>query len=169
MSNCSINIVTLSGDNTRIFEVLNAIKCDDQPIGSVDFNKITPAPAGSDYKWRCENWGTLGNAIYDDEWEFTELVEISETSVRIEFVTDGNGACPVIAKLAKMNADLEIEHMWSEDSLVYEGSGKDVYVNGECIDHYFPRGEESVIFACKVWDVEESIEDYLECYREENE
>ena len=44
MPNHVINLVTLRGDETKIAELLEAIKNDEIGRGSIDFNKIVPMP-----------------------------------------------------------------------------------------------------------------------------
>ena len=162
MANYVLNKVTLTGDKARIFELLEAIKYDELDIGSIDFNKIIPAPVDEDglisRDWCIANWGTKWNALF--EGTDGEVFEISEDSVQIAFETAWSGACPIIEHLAETNVDLCFEHEWADEGIANEECGKNTYSNGQCVNRYFPEGKEAMRFACEVWGFEWVEEDW---------
>ena len=54
------SVITLSGDESRIKAMLEAIKTNEYGVGSVDFEKILPMPDNID----CGNLGPKERAIY---------------------------------------------------------------------------------------------------------
>ena len=168
MQNYVMNILNLIGDRTRIYEVLEAIKRDDLPMGSIDFNKIIPAPLNAEglhsCRWRREHWGTQWNSVTFVDFDFLEPQEIEENTVQIVFQTANAGVRPIIEKLAQTNPDLCFEYMWAEESMVAEECGGYVYVNGMCVCDHFPEGKEAIEFSLSVWDLEDYYDDYLESY-----
>ena len=71
MPNHVTSVITLSGDESRIKAMLEAIKTNEYGVGSVDFNKILPMPDNI----YCGDLGPKERAIYgDNNWYDWRLI-----------------------------------------------------------------------------------------------
>ena len=61
MSNHIHNSIAFFCDDNRLTEVLEAIQCDNDGIGTIDFNKIIPVKNSDD---RDDAWNTRCNAFH---------------------------------------------------------------------------------------------------------
>lgn len=158
MPNHVKNIVTFNGDKDLAVKIIESIRQDDEPIGSIDFNKIIPMPDniykgdlsfndlekyGKDnwYDWSIENWGT--------KWNAYEAERALEFDNFIVFYTAWAAPHPVIEKLSDMYPEIQITHCWADEDIGYN-CGKVDYKGGEVIDEYYPEGDEAVEFACNI-------------------
>jgi len=114
----------------------------DWELGKKAFQNELKYGAPTWYEWCVGNWGTKWNA-----YDFEESGNAKDT---IKFDTAWSAPHPVIAKLAEMYLDIEIEHEWADEDIGYN-CGKYVYRNGERIEEYFPESRVDCIdFALKV-------------------
>ena len=169
MPNYVINLVNLIGDRDRIFEVMNDVKNDELPLGSIDFNKIIPAPVDENgtvsCRWCMNHWGTNQNSIFNEDFDDVDFIDFSENDIQLVFVTAWHGAHPIVAKLASENPDLSFVFTWAADTIFQEECGRYIYVNGACVDRYYPVGKEAAWFSCEAWDLD--AEDFLENFWED--
>lgn len=108
------------------------------------------------YEWSIKNWGT--------KWGASESYLESPTS--ISFNTAWSAAIPVLAKLAQMYPDVEIDLEFADED-IGSNCGR-VKFKGDIYDEeFFEYGEESVRFACELWG--EDPEEYLEDEKEDEE
>lgn len=128
MPNHITNKLTIIGNENKIEEVLEFIKIDNEKIGTIDFNKITPMPKwifsgnlGREeeqkygkqncwYEWCLKNWGTKWNA-YDQEFN-----KITNT---LYFDTAWSGVPELISKLAWIFPNVKIDYSWADEDLGY--------------------------------------------------
>lgn len=137
------NMLSITSDNTsakRVLEIFNAISKDQVGLGSIDFNKIIPAPndifhgdVGEEERekygektwlsFNLKNWGTKWNAYFCTKFNAAER--------QIEFCTAWAAPHQVIAKLAQIYPDVEFSHSWFSDDLganvgaaIYQGKTK---------------------------------------------
>lgn len=62
MPNHVTNILELEGDNSEIKKLYENIKCEEEELGSIDFNKIIPMP--KDLEIVCGSYTTKGIELY---------------------------------------------------------------------------------------------------------
>lgn len=75
------------------------------------------------YDWCCKNWGTKWNAYENKQLDADTII----------FETAWSAPEPVIAQLAKMHPEAEIEHWWAdEDTGSNDGYAK--YCGGEAVE-----------------------------------
>lgn len=89
---------------------------------AVDFDRIIPQPEfhGDEwYDWRCAHWGC--------KWNATSTVVLAEHEILFE--TPWHHPSPVIAKLAEMFPDAEIDHFFADEFPLFVGY--DSYSAGE--------------------------------------
>lgn len=164
MPNNITSIITLSGDENRIKDMLEAIQNDKYGIGSVDFEKILPMPDniyrgnlgpneraeyGSDnwYDWCIANWGTKWNSYgYPEDHQYNN-------DGKIQFLTAWSAPHPIMEKLSEMYPDIKLEHEWADEDIGMN-CGRYVYYDGERIEEYFPESQKDRLeFAARVMDV----------------
>ena len=160
MPNHITNVIELSGDESRIAEMLGRIQYDKFGIGSVDFEKIIPMPDnifkgnlgpeerskyGSNnwYDWSVANWGTKWNSYgYPDN---TAL-----ENGKLTFVTAWSAPHPIMQKLSEMFPEIKLEHEWADEDIGYN-CGRYVYYDGARIEEYFPESQKDRLeFAARV-------------------
>lgn len=164
MPNNITSIITLSGDESCIKAMLEAIQNDKYGIGSVDFEKILPMPDniyrsnlgpneraeyGSDnwYDWCIANWGTKSNSYgYPEDHQYNN-------DGKIQFLTAWSAPHPIMEKLSEMYPDIKLEHEWADEDIGMN-CGRYVYYDGERIEEYFPESQKDRLeFAARVMDV----------------
>ena len=163
MPNHVTNVISFSGDKSRISAMLKEIQNDEQGIGSVDFEKILPMPdtvyngslgirerelygENNWYDWRIGNWGTKWNS-----YGYTENTNFQDG--KIKFLTAWSAPHPILQKLSEMFPDVKMEHEWADED-VGMNCGRYVYYDGERVEEYFPESQKECLeFAAKVMDV----------------
>ena len=163
MPNHVTSVITLSGDESRIKAMLEAIKTNEYGIGSVDFEKILPMPDSiycgdlgpkeraiygdsNWYDWRVTNWGTKWNCYgYTSDTVFEKD--------KLKFLTAWSAPHPILNKLSEMYPDIKFEHEWADED-IGRNCGRYVYYNGERVEEYFPESQKDCLeFAARVMDV----------------
>lgn len=150
MPNHITNIITFSGDESRIRTMLKEVQSDEIGIGSVDFNKIIPMPDNVDsYNWAIANWGTKWNSYgYTEETDFKDG--------KLTFLTAWSAPHPILQKLSEMYPDIRLEHEWADEDIGMN-CGRHEYFDGERIEEYYPESNrECVYFAARVMGGEPS-------------
>ncbi|SHM90242.1 hypothetical protein [Ruminococcus flavefaciens] len=163
MPNHVTNVVSFSGDKSRISAMLKEIQNDEHGIGSVDFEKILPMPdtvyngslgirerelygENNWYDWRIGNWGTKWNS-----YGYTENTTFQ--GGKIIFLTAWSAPHPILQKLSEMYPDVKMEHEWADEDIGMN-CGRYVYYDGERVEEYFPESQKECLeFAAKVMDV----------------
>ena len=163
MPNHVTNVISFSGDKSRISAMLKEIQNDEHGIGSVDFEKILPMPdtvyngslgvrerelygENNWYDWRIGNWGTKWNS-----YGYTENTTFQDG--KIKFLTAWSAPHPILQKLSEMFPDVKMEHEWADEDIGMN-CGRYVYYDGERVDEYFPESQKECLeFAAKVMDV----------------
>ena len=157
MPNLVDNIVTLKGEN--IAEIMEWIKYDERPIGTIDFNKIIPMPgfikqgdlSGEDYQkfkghnwydWRVRHWGTNWAAMYFDEDDFEKAYQYAKSN-QLRFVTAWSPPDEVLKELSILFPEIEIVDEYDcAEGMFY---GVVVFKNGEeikCEDRSYEFDED---------------------------
>ena len=172
MPNHVTNVVSFSGDKSRISAMLKEIQNDEHGIGSVDFEKILPMPdtvyngslgirerelygKNNWYDWRLGNWGTKWNS-----YGYTENTTFQDD--KIKFLTAWSAPHPILHKLSEMYPDVKMEHEWADEDIGMN-CGRYVYYDGERVEEYFPESQKECLeFAAKVMDV--SLEEDYSLY-----
>ena len=163
MPNHVTNVISFSGDKSRISAMLKEIQNDEHGIGSVDFEKILPMPDtvyngslgirerelygdNNWYDWRIGNWGTKWNS-----YGYTENTTFQDG--KIKFLTAWSAPHPILQKLSEMYPDVKMEHEWADEDIGMN-CGRYVYYDGERLEEYFPESQKECLeFAAKVMDV----------------
>ena len=163
MPNHVTNVISFSGDKSRISAMLKEIQNDKHGIGSVDFEKILPMPdtvyngslgiherelygENNWYDWRIGNWGTKWNS-----YGYTENTTFQDG--KIKFLTAWSAPHPILQKLSEMFPDVKMEHEWADED-IGRNCGRYVYYDGERVEEYFPESQKECLeFAAKVMDV----------------
>ena len=163
MPNHVTNVISFSGDKSRISAMLKEIQNNEHGIGSVDFEKILPMPdtvyngslgirerelygENNWYDWRIGNWGTKWNS-----YGYTENTTFQDG--KIKFLTAWSAPHPILQKLSEMFPDVKMEHEWADED-VGMNCGRYVYYDGERVEEYFPESQKECLeFAAKVMDV----------------
>ena len=163
MPNHVTNVISFSGDKSRISAMLKEIQNDEHGIGSVDFEKILPMPdtvyngslgirerelygENNWYDWRIGNWGTKWNS-----YGYTENTTFQDG--KIIFLTAWSAPHPILQKLSEMYPDVKMEHEWADEDIGMN-CGRYVYYDGERVEEYFPESQKECLeFAAKVMDV----------------
>ena len=163
MPNHVTNVISFSGDKSRISAMLKEIQNDEHGIGSVDFEKILPMPdtvyngslgirerelygENNWYDWRIGNWGTKWNS-----YGYTENTTLQDG--KIKFLTAWSAPHPILQKLSEMFPDVKMEHEWADEDIGMN-CGRYVYYDGERVEEYFPESQKECLeFAAKVMDV----------------
>ena len=163
MPNHVTNVISFSGDKSRISAMLKEIQNDEHGIGSVDFEKILPMPdtvyngslgiherelygENNWYDWRIGNWGTKWNS-----YGYTENTTFQDG--KIKFLTAWSAPHPILQKLSEMFPDVKMEHEWADED-IGRNCGRYVYYDGERVEEYFPESQKECLeFAAKVMDV----------------
>lgn len=163
MPNHVTNVVSFSGDKSRISAMLKEVQNDEHGIGSVDFEKILPMPdtvyngslgirerelygENNWYDWRLGNWGTKWNS-----YGYTENTTFQDG--KIKFLTAWSAPHPILQKLSEMFPDVKMEHEWADED-IGRNCGRYVYYDGEHVEEYFPESQKECLeFAAKVMDV----------------
>ena len=163
MPNHVTNVVSFSGDKSRISAMLKEIQNDEHGIGSVDFEKILPMPdtvyngslgirerelygENNWYDWRIGNWGTKWNS-----YGYTENTTFQDG--KIIFLTAWSAPHPILQKLSEMYPYVKIEHEWADEDIGMN-CGRYVYYDGERLEEYFPESQKECLeFSAKVMDV----------------
>lgn len=109
--------------------------------------------ATSWYEWRIAHWGT--------KWNSYENVRVDSNTIM--FNTAYNAPEPVIAHLAKMYPEVEIEHWWADEAIGYN-TGYTKYSGGEAatISHYDKHTNEAYATYVRCWGDSQCL------YRDEN-
>ena len=172
MPNHVTNVISFSGDKSRISAMLKEIQNDEHGIGSVDFEKILPMPdtvyngslgirerelygKNNWYDWRLGNWGTKWNS-----YGYTENTTFQDD--KIKFLTAWSAPHPILHKLSEMYPDVKMEHEWADEDIGMN-CGRYVYYDGERVEEYFPESQKECLeFAAKVMDV--SLEEDYSLY-----
>ncbi|WP_303838747.1 LPD28 domain-containing protein [Ruminococcus flavefaciens] len=172
MPNHVTNVISFSGDKSRISAMLKEIQNDEHGIGSVDFEKILPMPdtvyngslgirerelygENNWYDWRIGNWGTKWNS-----YGYTENTNFQDG--KIKFLTAWSAPHPILQKLSEMFPDVKMEHEWADEDIGMN-CGRYVYYDGERVEEYFPGSQKECLeFAAKVMDV--SLEEDYSLY-----
>ncbi|WP_297960638.1 LPD28 domain-containing protein [uncultured Ruminococcus sp.] len=172
MPNHVTNVISFSGDKSRISAMLKEIQNDEHGIGSVDFEKILPMPdtvyngslgirerelygENNWYDWRLGNWGTKWNS-----YGYTENTTLQDD--KIKFLTAWSAPHPILHKLSEMYPDVKMEHEWADEDIGMN-CGRYVYYDGERVEEYFPESQKECLeFAAKVMDV--SLEEDYSLY-----
>ncbi len=114
----------------------------DWELGKKAFQNELKYGTSSWYEWCVANWGTKWNA-YDFE-------KIEDEKNTIKFSTAWSAPHPVIAKLAELYPDIEIEHEWADEDIGFN-CGKYIYRSGGRVEEYFPESRvDCVNFALRV-------------------
>ena len=163
MPNHVTNVISFSGDKSRISAMLKEIQNDEHGIGSVDFEKILPMPdtvyngslgirerdlygENNWYDWRIGNWGTKWNS-----YGYTENTTFQDG--KIKFLTAWSAPHPILKKLSEMFPDVKMEHEWADEDIGMN-CGRYIYYDGERVEEYFPESQKECLeFAAKVMDV----------------
>lgn len=163
MPNHVTNVISFSGDKSRISAMLKEIQNDEHGIGSVDFEKILPMPdtvyngslgirerelygENNWYDWRIGNWGTKWNS-----YGYTENTTFQDG--KIKFLTAWSAPHPILQKLSEMFPGVKMEHEWADEDIGMN-YGRYVYYDGERVEEYFPGSQKECLeFAAKVMDV----------------
>lgn len=114
----------------------------DWELGKKAFQNELKYGAPTWYDWRIGNWGTKWNAYgFDDQ---------PSRNGTLRFDTAWSAPHPVIAKLAELYPDIEIEHEWADEDIGFN-CGRYAYRDGERYEEYFPEGRvDCVNYALKV-------------------
>ncbi len=156
MPNHVINKLTIKASEPRVLEVKEFIKIEKTEenqeaygVGTIDFNKITPAPPwlfqgnlgreqekkyGPEncwYEWNRNNWGTKWNAYSQPDERNTENT--------IFFQTAWNCPLDLIRKLSWIFPDVEFEIAWADEDLGYN-LGIVAFKDGVTVSETIPQG-----------------------------
>lgn len=163
MPNHVTNVITFSGNKSRIAAMMKEIQNDEHGMGSVDFEKILPMPdtvyngplgireselyaENNWYDWRLGNWGTKWNS-----YGYTEGTTFKDGNIK--FLTAWSAPHPILQKLSEMFPDVKMEHEWADEDIGMN-CGRYVYYDGERVEEYFPESQKECLeFAAKVMDV----------------
>lgn len=138
MPNHITNKLKVIGKTEDVQEVMNFIKIDGEEIGTIDFNKITPAPKwvyGSspnvvgislddEEKWGAENtilnwqrqhWGT--------KWNAYSQPDSRSTSDTVYFNTAWNGVEELIQKIGWIFPNIILEYSYADEDLGSSNNG----------------------------------------------
>ncbi|SJP64178.1 Uncharacterised protein [Clostridioides difficile] len=147
MPNYITNRLVIKGEEKEINEVLEFIKVDELGIGSIDFNKITPAPkwlckrklgreAIEEYgeencldEWNRKHWGTKWNAFEQKDRRSTENI--------IYFTTVWGDVSTLIQKIAWIFPCVEIEYSWCDENFGYN-LGRYRFKDTKILEEYLP-------------------------------
>lgn len=160
MPNHISNKVKVVGTKEEIREVLEFIKIDDEGVGTIDFNKITPMPKwvygsnpevigisrGDEEKWGRENtalawmrrnWGT--------KWGAYSQPDSRNTEDAIFFQTAWNGTPDLIQKIAWIFPNVIIEYSFADEDLGSSNCGFYRYKENEVLEEiqYDSRSKEA--------------------------
>lgn len=146
MPNHITNIVTVSGDESRIQAMMKAIQTDEYGLGSVDFNKIIPMPDDADsYNWCIANWGSKWNS-------YGYTADSCFKDGKLTFLTAWSAPHPIMQRLSEMFPKIEITHEWADEDIGMN-CGRYAYYDGERIEEYYPESNrEQIEFAARVMD-----------------
>lgn len=90
------------------------------------------------YDWRVCNWGT--------KWDCYDLsVDVTETSILLEFSTAWNTPKPIFEKLAELYPTLEIEVLYADEDLGNNCGSYSFY------DEEWTEEDGDYEFACELW------------------
>ena len=176
MPNHVTNILVVSGDADKRQAMFEAIKNDEIGLGSIDFNKVIPAPdnifqgnlgAAEREKygknnwldWNCANWGTKWNSY---GYQGPPCTEKEFDGATVEFQTAWSAPTPVLIALAEKYPDLDFEIKWADEDFGYNVGHKE-YENGEETFSSIPDGgsKEALELAAEIHGVDLADEGYL--------
>lgn len=154
MPNHMTNVVIFTSDNKEsIDNLIQTVKMDDLPEGSIDFNKVIPEPSNCYHgdlsdedrkKYKCnwydfhlKNWGTKWNSYGYDYFKGKSWPKFSDIMInavsywqRTRFQTAWTVPVPIYKKLSEMFPDVGITVMYAD-----EDTGNDcgiiTFKNGE--------------------------------------
>lgn len=174
MPNHITNVLKATGDESTLKAMFEAIKCDDTGLGSINFNKVIPAPdyiyqgnLGSKerekygennwYDWNRSNWGTKWNS-----YGYTDEAIKDFDGKTITFETAWNGVPRIIEKLSEQYPEIEFEYSYSDEDFGYN-VGTMKYKAGKQFDFYIPYGgtKEAIELAAVVHSTTPEQEGYF--------
>ena len=122
----------------RCREILEAIKLDEQGVGSIDFDKIIPEPKTfrNDQEWlawRLKNWDSKWNS-----YGYKNGVNYDEDKNQITFLTANKSARKLILALSREYPDVLFELRYADENFGYN-VGEISIAAGEDFDGRIPK------------------------------
>lgn len=176
MPNYITNRLVIEGEEKEVNEVLEFIKVDELGIGSIDFNKITPAPKwvcqrnlgreemekyGREncwHEWNLKNWGA--------KWNATEQKDRRNTENTIYFTTAWNGVSTLMQKIAWIFPNVEIEYSWCDEDFGCN-LGRYRFKDTEILEEYLPSSRLKQAYDLALDITQGTAEDYDLKFNEE--
>lgn len=151
MPNNITNVLKATGEENTVKAMFEAVKSDDIGLGSIDFNKIIPAPdyiyqgnLGQEerekygknnwYDWNRLNWGTKWNSY---GYSGDGIKDFDGKTITFE--TAWNSVPCIIKKLSEQYPDIEFEYSYSDEDFGYN-VGAMKYKAGMQLSSYIPDG-----------------------------
>ena len=150
-ANKDIDLLNIPEEKEKIFLGHRTdITEEDWIAGRQAFRNILQYGAPTWYEWSINNWGTKWNA-----YDCVEFIDISEDHNEICFNTAWSAPHPILAALARMYPEIEIEHEWADEDFGHNlGSVK--YKGDTILEEYSPGTmKEAYEFALKVHGYED--------------
>lgn len=173
MPNHVTNRIHLIGDQKRIDGLMEAVRYENQPLGTMDFNKIIPMPnnifrgslgqrelqlygKNNWYDWSIANWGSKWNSFSPQPLEKNTLT----------FSTAWSNVMPILEALAQQYPDLDIEYRWADEDIGCN-VGMASFSGGEMTSLHFPevQSKEAFEMAAEIRGIQ--LADYCLSYNEE--
>lgn len=164
MPNYVSNLVTFGEDaaaKAAFQRMLEAVRVDGGPLGSITFDKIIPMPedirrtmgipvTDGEPAWRvwCErNWGTDRDAV---DW-----YPADHDSDTMCFFTAWIAVPQIITALSKMYPEQTVSYQWAEHENIGQNVGKMVLKNGKTLSGHIPEDESREAFemAAEILDI----------------
>lgn len=147
MPNNITNKVQINASDDKIKEILEAIKYDDKPLGTIDFEKIIPIPdnifrgdlgPNERAKYGENNWHDFCTKFWGSKWNSYSSGEYNGGN-EISFETAWSRVKPIMQKLSEMFPDVSFEYSWADEDFGMN-TGSIVYENGEIMEEFIPTG-----------------------------
>lgn len=107
-----LNRIKLSGDQSRINELLEAVRYECCKIGTLDFEKLLPIPSSitrdsERLDWSEKNWGSKWNSY---GWGVLQ-------DNTLTFFSANSRVMPVLNALAERFPEVDLSYVWSSEAL----------------------------------------------------
>lgn len=118
MPNHISNVITISGEKSKLLDVINLVKSKDNDI-SFSFESFFPKPSTEAdwYNWNINNWGTKWDAYEVSNW----ICNFKRTpaEINISFQTAWSTPIDALIKLSKLSPDVKIFCEFADEDMGY--------------------------------------------------